>query len=155
MVIMPTGKGKSLCYQIPALIWQDSITIVISPLVALMDDQIHELNKYSTVTNAEAGLTMNPVAVRFTNNNDNYDIYNDIIDGKYRLIYMSPETIETVGFMRVFRIIQDKIRMIAVDEAHYVSQWGYSFRRDYLNIQELINNSKQMYTTKKQTLRQG
>jgi RecQ family ATP-dependent DNA helicase len=133
MVIMPTGKGKSLCYQIPALIWQDSITIVISPLVALMDDQIHELNKSTDTA---------PVAVRFTDSRYSSDMYNDIIDRKYRLIYMSPETIETVGFRRVFRLIQDKIRMIAVDEAHCVSQWGYSFRRDYLNIQELISNCR-------------
>lgn len=126
--VMPTGAGKSICYQIPAIIF-DGITIVISPLISLMKDQVDMLNE-------------NGVSSAYINSSLSTLEYNNIIENikndKYKLIYMAPERLQLDGF---YSFIKNKnISMIAIDEAHCISQWGHEFRPSYRNIANLINN---------------
>ena len=124
--VMPTGSGKSVCYQIPALLLH-GITIVISPLISLMRDQVDGAN--------EIGI---PAA--FINTTQTVDEQEHVLDaayaGKVKLLYVAPERLETPRF-RNFAARAD-IALIAVDEAHCVSQWGQDFRSSYLGIGEFI-----------------
>lgn len=124
--VMPTGSGKSVCYQIPALLLH-GITIVISPLISLMRDQVDGAN--------EIGI---PAA--FINTTQTMDEQEQVLDaayaGKVKLLYVAPERLETPRF-RNFAARAD-IALIAVDEAHCVSQWGQDFRSSYLGIGEFI-----------------
>lgn len=126
LAVMPTGAGKSMCFQIPALML-DGVTIVISPLISLMKDQVE-------------ALTQSGVAAAYINSTlDSYEYYN-VIDGmrmgQYKLIYVAPERLLVEGFLSVCREI--KISLVAVDEAHCVSHWGHDFRSSYLHITEFI-----------------
>ena len=124
--IMPTGAGKSLCYQIPALM-SDGITLVISPLISLMKDQVASLN--------QAG-----VHAAYLNSSLSSGQYYKALSlaktGRYRIIYVAPERLVTEEFLDFAR--NTKITMVAVDEAHCVSQWGQDFRPSYLKIAEFI-----------------
>lgn len=124
--VMPTGAGKSVCYQIPALMLK-GITLVISPLISLMKDQVHSV--------LQSGID-----AAFINSSLSYQEYNetlqDAINNKYKLIYVAPERLSTEVFLR-FAYNAD-ISMIAVDEAHCVSQWGQDFRPSYMKIVEFI-----------------
>lgn len=131
--IMDTGKGKSICYQIPALLWEKEITIVISPLTSLTYDQLKGLNKDKKVATV---FYSKPNVKSQMNTRKNYE---DIIQGKYRLIYISPETLQTVNFWRVLRHIAHLVKMVVVDETHCASTWGHSFRPAYLEIPRLVN----------------
>lgn len=126
--IMPTGAGKSLCYQIPALM-MDGITLVISPLISLMKDQVSNLN--------QAGIL-----AAYLNSSLTYDQYRKALEfaraGRYPIIYVAPERLMTEEFLQFALDPQVKIAMVAVDEAHCVSQWGQDFRPSYLKIVDFI-----------------
>ncbi len=125
--VMPTGAGKSVCYQIPAMLLQ-GITLVISPLISLMQDQVKALN--------EAG-----VAAAFINSSLSEAAFFETVkrarQGLYKIIYVAPERLITDSFIDLARNVQ--ISMITVDEAHCISQWGQDFRPSYMKIVEFIN----------------
>lgn len=131
LVLMPTGSGKSLCYQVPALYFENS-TIVISPLIALMQDQVDALRKKnipaafinSTLSKQERGKRLT-----------------DFVSGKVKLLYVTPERFRKKDFVDEIKKI--KIDLLAVDEAHCISEWGHDFRPDYSRIgefRELLGN---------------
>jgi ATP-dependent DNA helicase RecQ len=125
LAIMPTGGGKSLCYQLPALMG-DGVTLVVSPLIALMRDQVRALK--------EAGVCAG--ALTSANTEDENDaVLSALNAGDLRLLYMAPERLASMGTLSMLR--RSNIARIAVDEAHCVSQWGHDFRPDYLRIGEL------------------
>ena len=126
MGIMPTGAGKSLCYQIPALM-MEGITLVVSPLISLMKDQVGSLNQAGVhAAYLNSSLTANQY----------YKALGYAKQGRYPIIYVAPERLVTEGFLDF--ALQSHIAMVAVDEAHCVSQWGQDFRPSYLKIAEFI-----------------
>ena len=128
LCIMPTGAGKSMCYQIPALLF-DGVTIVVSPLISLMKDQVGSLVQ-SGVPAAYINSSLSyPQFLRVLSNTEH---------GKYKIIYVAPERLLTDGFLDTCKKI--KISMVAVDEAHCVSQWVQDFRPSYLKIVSFIKS---------------
>lgn len=125
--IMPTGAGKSICYQVPALMF-DSITIVVSPLISLMKDQV-------------SALVQSGVAAAYINSSLTHAQYLKVLQnmesGKYKIIYVAPERLCAPAFLGICRNLN--ISMVAVDEAHCVSQWGQDFRPSYLKIPDFID----------------
>ena len=124
--IMTTGAGKSICYQIPALIFE-GLTIVISPLISLMKDQVDSLRLIG-------------IEASYLNSTLTSDEYNKILfkikRGKIKLLYISPERLENKFFLNFIKTV--KISMVVVDEAHCISQWGENFRRSYLKIADFV-----------------
>jgi ATP-dependent DNA helicase RecQ len=125
LAVMPTGSGKSLCYQLPALL-HDGLTIVVSPLIALMRNQVAQLKSYGI---AAAALNSANDA------HENRDIADKIARGELRLAYIAPERLAKPDVVAMLR--SAKPAMLAVDEAHCISQWGHDFRPDYMNIATL------------------
>src|ERR1700749_4844371 len=125
LAVMPTGSGKSLCYQLPALL-HDGLTIVVSPLIALMRNQVAQLKSYGI---AAAALNS---ANDFS---ENRDIVEQIVRGELRLPYIAPESLAKPEMVAMLR--SAKPAMLAVDEAHCISQWGHDFRPDYMNLAPL------------------
>lgn len=126
LAIMPTGAGKSLCYQIPALML-DGVTLVVSPLISLMKDQVNALTAQG-VRAAYLNSSLNDVQFDKALRN--------MANGMYKIVYVAPERLKSSRFIRAAKSI--RIPLIAVDEAHCVSQWGQDFRPSYLNIAEFI-----------------
>jgi ATP-dependent DNA helicase RecQ len=137
LVIMPTGAGKSLCYQIPALLPCDDelsdrprITLVLSPLIALMKDQVDALRARGIeATFINSSLSRDERQKR----------YAEVAEGRYRLLYVTPERFRKSEFLEV--IARRHVRLLAVDEAHCISEWGHDFRPDYsrlIEIRELL-----------------
>ena len=126
--IMPTGSGKSLCYQIPALLFSGT-TLVISPLISLMKDQVTAL-KLRGITTAFLNSSMDETVYRET-------AY-QAAAGAYRILYVAPERLQSPGFQDMCRHMD--IPLIAVDEAHCISQWGQDFRPSYLKIPGFIGS---------------
>lgn len=132
--IMPTGGGKSLCYQIPAIM-SNGTAIVVSPLISLMKDQVKEL------IDNEVGVT----TINSTMSPKEIDVELDKIrDNKIKLIYVSPERLLADSFFNLMNSID--VPLIIIDEAHCISQWGHDFRKSYLNIGEFIKNLKKKPT---------
>ncbi|NFP91174.1 DNA helicase RecQ [Clostridium sporogenes] len=126
VAIMPTGAGKSICYQIPALIFQ-GVTVVISPLISLMKDQVDSLK--------EVGIEATYINSSLNNLEIEERIFN-AREGLYKLIYIAPERLESDSFVRSLNNLN--IALVAVDEAHCVSQWGHDFRPSYTKISNFI-----------------
>lgn len=131
LAIMPTGAGKSLCYQIPALLLP-GITLVISPLISLMKDQVRSLNQ-NGIRAAYLNSTLSQAQY--------FKALSLAAQGEYKIIYVAPERLESTSFLRF--VNRAEISMVAIDEAHCVSQWGQNFRSSYLKIKDFMEkNSK-------------
>lgn len=126
LALLPTGGGKSICFQVPGLFMDEGLTLVISPLIALMQDQVQNLIKRGIpAANITSTLPKN----------ETEQILHHALNDHYRFLYVSPERLETKQFQNSLPKL--KITLLAIDEAHCISQWGYDFRPSYLKIAEL------------------
>ena len=126
--VMPTGAGKSVCFQVPALLFP-GVTVVISPLISLMKDQVSTLLQNS-VPAAYINSAMTANELSFT--------FREAIMGKYKIIYVAPERLTSKSFLEVCSMLS--VSLVCIDEAHCVSQWGQDFRPSYLQIKSFINS---------------
>lgn len=130
LAVFPTGSGKSLCYQLPALLWS-GLTLVVSPLIALMKDQVEKLDTLG-IAAARIDSTMADDEVE--------QVFAAIVDGSLRLLFLSPERLAASTFRK--RLKNVPLALLAIDEAHCISEWGHNFRPDYLKIARLAKRMK-------------
>jgi len=124
LVVMPTGAGKSLVFQLGALL-REGLTLVVSPLIALMKDQVDALERRGiAATYINSALPVSEQNARLQR----------LAQGAYRLVYVAPERLRSVPFLNALQ--SQKIGLLAVDEAHCISEWGHDFRPDYLHLAE-------------------
>ncbi|ROT38924.1 ATP-dependent DNA helicase [Sodiomyces alkalinus F11] len=142
LVVFPTGAGKSLCYQIPAIVFEEmdretgerdegdsGVTIVVSPLIALMKDQVDALRRRGVAAECiDSTKTWHQVQ----------EITADLRCGKLRLLYCAPERLNNEGFVESIKYVRGGVRLLGVDEAHCISEWGHSFRPDYLKVARFV-----------------
>ena len=131
MVIMPTGGGKSMCYQLPALL-SDGCAIIVSPLIALMKNQVDVLRGF--YKNESIAHVLNSSLTKTQAN----QVKNDILSNKTKLVYVAPESLIKEDNIIFFR--KSKISFYAIDEAHCISEWGHDFRPEYRKLRDIINN---------------
>jgi len=135
IVLLPTGGGKSICFQVPALL-KEGICIVISPLIALMEDQVSNLK--------EKGIKAMLIPSG-TSQDDIITLFDNLRFGKYKFLYISPERLQTKFIQQ--KIAQLNVSLIAIDEAHCISEWGHDFRPSYqkINILKELHPNTNIY----------
>ena len=130
LAVFPTGGGKSLCYQLPALLL-DGLTLIVSPLIALMRDQVDTLTAKG-ISAARLDSTLDADQIR--------DVYARLDAGTLKLLYVAPERFANEAFRQ--RLKRLPIQLIAIDEAHCISEWGHNFRPDYLKLAKICRRLK-------------